>query len=163
MASANSPPIGSLGPEIQPRRQNSGPHSALRHQAPAVIDQHPIETHRRNRGHSSEDRQTGYQGPHFIVESRIIVTQEDEHEQYRRQADRNRQAGAQHDAGNDGQRAQGRSPRSDGSGPRKPRFRQPFPVRENMLTVPLIEDPMPTSLAYPETTKNSWRHSEIRD
>ncbi len=69
-----------------------------------MANQQSVETHRRYCGHNGEDGQTGRQRVEFVVHARIVVSQDDEHQHYGSQADRNGQASTKDDPGNDGRR-----------------------------------------------------------
>ncbi len=68
-------------------------------------DQQRIETRRRNRGHTEEDQHTGQERPEFVLQARMLVAEQQEHDEYQRQADSDGRAGPEQNAGNHGQRA----------------------------------------------------------
>jgi hypothetical protein len=68
-----------------------------------VINQQCVETHGRNAGHTEEDEHTGQQGSEFMLQSRVVIAEDQEDEQYCRKADSDCQARSKQDAGDHSQ------------------------------------------------------------
>ena len=60
-----------------------------------MINKQSVETHSRNDGHTEEDGDTGQQGLYFMLHARVVIGENDEHQQHRGEAYRDGKAGAE--------------------------------------------------------------------